>query len=849
MAAAVAPPAPMATLSHRSHFGPNGLRQPAAASSCRRSAFRIATASFLARNKLELLLPQSPGSAGYAAALESCGCLRAGRQIHAHAAKNGYAGSDEFLQTKLVSMYSRCGSFESAWCLFEKMPSRSLHTWSSILSACVDHGFFEEALSLLLGLLEEEMDLQFFVFPAILRACGGLSELRLGRQLHGFVVKFGFTSSIYVGNSLIDMYGKCQSLEDAESVLRKMPETDLVSWNSMLTARAGNGMVFGALEILERMLASGDPAPNLVSWSAVLGGFAQNGYDREALSLFYQMRAAGFEPNARVLASILPVCGRLRSLTIGKEIHGYVVRHQYSFNSYIINGLVDFYRRCGDMGSAFRIFSRFSSRSSGSFNTMLVGFCENGEVETARRLFDEMELLGVKRDSITWNSMISGYADNRRSGEAMELFRDMQFEEGVAADSFTLGSSIMACADAASLGRGKEIHSFAITRGLSSDTHVSGALVEMYCRCGDLESARRIFERASSKDLAIWNSLISGYARSNQMEQARFLLGMMKREGFEPNSHTWNGILSRQMENEQYESVLQVFAEMQASDLKPDVYTMGIILPACSRLGSIERGKQIHAHLIRSCWDSDTHLGTALVDMYAKCGSIKLAEEAFQRISHHNLVACNTMLAGFAAHGLGKKVDALFHRLLSDGVDPDEITFLSVLSSCAHEGAIDRSYEYVSLMEKFDLKPGVKHYSCMVDLLSRAGHLGEAFKLAREMPVEPDAVMWGAILRGCVLHGFPELGEVAAKKLIQLERNAGNYVVLAKLYASARRREEFAEMMGLLRSSKRMKRSSGCSWIEDGRRVRVFLAGDTSHEETPEIYETLMTLSSHMKSE
>ncbi|CAA6656342.1 unnamed protein product [Spirodela intermedia] len=685
-------------------------------------------------------------------------------------------------------MYSRCGSFESAWCLFEKMPTRTLHTWSSILSACVDHGFFEEALSLLLGLLEEEMELQFFVFPAILRACGGLSELRLGKQLHGFVVKLGFISSIYLGNSLIDMYGKCESPK-----------------------------------MLNRMRASGDPSPNLVSWSAVLGGFAQNGYDREALGMFYQMKAAGVEPNARVLASILPACGRLQSLTIGKEIHGYVVRHQYSSNPYIINGLVDFYRRCGDMVSAFRIFSRFSSRNSASFNTMLVGFCENGEVETARRLFDEMELLGVKRDSISWNSMISGYADNRRSGKAMELFRDMQFEEGVAADSFTLGSSIMACAEAASLGRGKEIHSFALTRGLSSYTHVSGALVEMYCRCGDLESARRIFERARSKDLAIWNSLISGYARSNQMEQARFLLGMMKQGGLEPNGHTWNGILSGQMENEQYESVLHV-------------------------LGSIERGKQIHAHLIRSCWDSGTHLGTGLVDMYAKCGSIKLAEAAFQRISHHNLVACNTMLAGFAAHGLGKKVGALFRRLLSDGVDPDEITFLSVLSSCAHEGAIDRSYEYFALMEKFGLKPGVKHYSCMVDLLSRAGHLGEAFKLAREMPVEPDAVMWGAILRGCVLHGFPELGEVAAKKLIQLERNAGNYVVLAKLYASARRRDESAEMMRLLRG-KKMKRSSGCSWIEDGRKVRVFLAGDTSHEETAEIYETLIRLNSHMKSE
>ncbi|MQL72488.1 hypothetical protein Taro_004811 [Colocasia esculenta] len=864
MAASVAPPRALAFVAHHhtppphhcelnvhrrpaSPFFPRWpRREPSAATGG--SSTPLPTRNVLSTDDPELRRRGPPDSAAYATAVEACDCLRLGRQLHAHALKSGYGGSPEFLETKLVSMYGRCGSVETARYLFEKMSTRNMHTWVGILGACVDHGYFEKALLLFLRLLEEEIGLQFFVFSPIFRACSGLNLLALGRQLHGFVIKREFTSSIYVGNALIDMYGKCRSLDEAKMVLEKMPEADCVSWNSVVTACVSSGMVFEALEILESMRFSGNPSPNLVSWSAVVGGFAREGYDVEALDLLCQMMGYGIDPNAQTLASVLPACARLESLSRGKEIHGYIVRHQFMSNSFVINGLVDVYRRCGDMHSASKIFSRFSARNSVSINTMIVGYCEKGEVELARKLFDEMELRGVKRDSISWNSMISGYVGNRYFDKALELFRNMQFQEGISPDSFTLGSVISFCADTAALRQGQELHSFAITKGIILDVCVSGALVDMYCRCGDLVSARKVFEKISEKDVAIWNSLISGYARCNRLEQTQMLLSTMKADGFKPNIHTWNGILAGYVENKHYESALQMLGEMKTANLKPDLFTMGIIIPACSRLASIERGKQLHTNLIRSCWDADVHLGTALVGMYAKCGYIRNAEQAFYRISQHNLVAYNTMLAGYATHGLRKKVITLFRQLLSNRIRPDGITFLSVLSSCAHDGSIKQGFEYFTLMQKHDIKPELKHYSCMVDLLSRAGHLSESHKLIQKMPMEPDSIIWGALLRGCVAHRNHELGEVIAKKLVELEADAGNYIVLANLYASARMQDDYATTRQIIRDTK-MHKTPGCSWIDDGNQVHVFLAGDIKHQQTIKIYETLDILSSHMKSE
>lgn len=793
------------------------------------------------------LLDNKPlNTSKYASVLDSCKCPKLGKQVHAHTIKTGF-DADGFVDTKLLQMYARCGLLKDADFLFETMPMRNLHSWKAILSVYLDHGLFEEAFLLFQVLQFDGVELDFFVFPLVFKACSGLGSVELGRQLHGLVIKFRFCLNIYVSNALIDMYGKCGSLDNAKKVLVKMPERDSVTWNSVITACAANGMVYEALEFLEKMKSLDYSMPNVVSWSAVIGGFAQNGYDEEAIEMLFRMQVEGLVPNAQTLAGVLPACARLRRLDLGKQLHGYITRHDFISNPVVVNALVDVYRRCGDMGSAAKIFLKFSVKNVLSCNTMIVGYCESGDVSKAKELFDCMDVLGIERDLISWNSIISGYVRNFMFDEAFSMFQNMLMEEGIEPDSFTLGSVLTACADTISLGQGKEIHAQAIVKGLQSDTFVGGALVEMYSKCQDLTAAQMAFDEVIEKDVPTWNALISGYARSNQIERIQYLLEKMKGDGYHPNIYTWNSILAGLVENRQLDLTMQLFSEMQISKLRPDIYTVGIILPACSRLATLERGKQAHAHSIKCGYDTDVHIGAALVDMYAKCGSLKYAQLAYDRISNPNLVSHNAMLTAYAMHGHGEEGISLFQTMLALGFIPDHVTFLSVLSSCVHVGSVETGCKFFDLMGYYNVKPTLKHYTSMVDLLSRSGQLHEAYELIKKMPVECDSVLWGALLGGCVTHGNIELGKIAAERLIELEpNNSGNYVLLANLHAYARRWTDLARVRGMMKD-RGMHKSPGCSWIEDKNEIHSFLACDRSHKRAEEIYATLDYLARHMK--
>ncbi|KAG9452668.1 hypothetical protein H6P81_005572 [Aristolochia fimbriata] len=789
-------------------------------------------------------------SSGYASVIERCNSLPMGRQIHGHVLKKGFGGH-EFVGTRLLQMYGRCGSVADAELVFDKITIRNVYSWAGIFTVYATSGDFDKALVLFRDMLLEPIALEFFVFPVILKACTGLNALEFGKQLHALLIKGHFVTNIYVGNALIDMYGKCGCMDDARRVLETMPEKDTVSWNSVITGFAANGMVYEALKCLDTMRLSGNVTPNLVTWSAAIGGFAQNGYDSEVLELLQLMQETGVEPSDRTLASILPACARLQNLSIGKAMHGYIVRHGYMSNSYVVNGLIDVYRRCGDMSAAFKIFSKFSSRTAASFNTMIVGYCDNGEIRKAKELFDQMKLVGIEQDTVSWNSMISGYVDNEQYSKALLMFRDMG-KEDIVADSFTIGSILTACANLASIGAGKQIHTCAIKNELQRNKFVGGALVELYCAFGDLVAALAAFSDISERDVATWNVLISGYSKvsnNNQMEVVHQLLDKMEAEGLNPNIYTWNGIIAGLLENGKHKSALRLFSEMQNEALKPDIYTIGMALHACSKLAAIEPGKQIHAHAVRCGYDISGHVGATLVDMYAKCGTIKYAGAAYNRISQQSVVSQNTMLAGYAMHGDWKEGIFLFHQMLAAGLRPDAVTFLAVLNLCAHAGAVDEGRGYFSLMGQYDINPTLKHYTCMVDLYSRAGLLNEAHDLIKDMPGDPDEIVWGSLLNGCIIHGNIEVGEIAAKRLIELDcNNAGNHIMLVNLYATTERWNDLARTWQMI-NDKGMQKSPGCSWIEDMNQVHVFHASETSHELSDEIYSILNILTLHMRQE
>ncbi|KAJ8554267.1 hypothetical protein K7X08_024945 [Anisodus acutangulus] len=753
-------------------------------------------------------------SSTYASVLESCKCFKLGKQVHAQALKNGFQGH-EFVETKLLQMYGKCGCFDDAVQLFDKMRQRNLHSWTAILNVYLSNGLYEDAFECFGQVRFEEFELEFFLFPVVLKICCGYGGVELGKQLHCTVAKYGYSSNIYV----------------------------------VITAFAANGMLSEALEVFNKMSVEDNLTPNFISWSALVGGFSQNGYDKEAIEYLYKMQAAGFQLNAQTLASVLPACGRLQMLYLGKEIHGYLTRHGLMSNSFVVNGLIDVYRRCGDIENALLVFSMYSMKNDVSYNTMLVGYFENGEVSKALELFYQMEHEGKCEDIISWNSMISGYVNNFMFSEAWSMFHQVMWKEEIEADSFTLGSALAACADTGLLRRGKEIHSYAIARGLQTDPFVGGAIVKLYSKCLDVGAAQKAFDEVNDRDISTWNALISGYARSEDMVSVERTLEKMKADRFDPNIYTWNSIIAGHVKNAHNESALQLFLDIQSSGLRPDIYTIGTVLPTCSRLANLDRGKQIHAYAIRFGYDSNTHIGSAVVDMYAKCGCVKHARLAYDNIQKYNLVTENAMLTAYAMHGYGEEGIAFFRRILDNGFIPDDITFLSALSSCVHAGLVETGLEFFNLMRSYNVKQTLKHYTCMVDLLSRTGKINEALKVIKEMPLDPDTVIWGALLGGCVIHGNLEVGEIAANKLIGLEpENTGNHVMVANLYASVGKWGDLAKIRQLI-NEKKMHKKPGCSWIEDKGEIHVFVACDTSHQRTDEIYEILNILTSQIRVE
>ncbi|XP_057522344.1 pentatricopeptide repeat-containing protein At5g08510-like [Amaranthus tricolor] len=782
----------------------------------------------------------------YASVLDSCASSILGKSLHAHALKSGFYGH-EFVETKILQVYARCKCLYDARLMFDKMRKRNLHSWLAIISVYVEYDLFDDAFSVLLDLLYDDVRLDFFVFPVVLKICVGFQDVGFGRQIHGFVIKGMFILNVYVGNCLIDMYGKCGHLGDAKKVFCSMVERDSVSWNSLLSACALNGMVNEAFENLDKMSRSEDSIPNVISWSAVINGFAQNGYANEAIELLMRMQAVGVEPNAQTITGLLPAFAKLQTRKLAKGIHAYITRHGFMINPIVVNGLIDVYRRCNDTESAWRLFLRFAVKNLVSFNTIIVGFCENGDISKAKDLLNQSEIHGVKRDITTWNAMLSGYVDKLLFEEALNLFKEMQMVEGIEVDSYTLGSALSACSSRDSLRQGKEVHCQAIIKGLSSNPFVAEALMEMYFKTHDLNAAQKAFEEVIDRDINTWNTLISGYAWCNQMDVLPIFLERMRRDDCEPNIYTWNGIISGHIENGHYEVALQLLLEMQSTKLKPDAYTLGLILPACSRLATIERGKQVHGYSVRCGYDSDVYIGAALVDMYSKCGSINGAIRTNRRISKPNLISQNAMLTAYAMHGLGEEGISLFYTILSNGFAPDEVTFLSVLSACVHAGKVEIGHKIFNSMDYYNVKPSLKHYTCMIDLLSRSGKTTEAFELIRKMPMEPDSVTWGALLGGCAVSGDVKLGEMAAKKLLELEpNNTANFVLLANMYALAGRWNDLSRIRKII-TERRMRKSAGCSWVEDGNDVHVFTVSDTSHRRTEEIYTMLMNLTTQMK--
>lgn len=361
---------------------------------------------------------------------------------------------------------------------------------------------------------------------------------------------------------------------------------------------------------------------------------------------------------------------------------------------------------------------------------------------------------------------------------------------------------------------------------------------------GETEEARRLFDKMPQRDIISWNAIVTAYAQNDKVKEARELFDNMPQR----DVVSWNAILAGYEQNGQGEDALKLFNQMLRSGTIPDQSTFTSILSACTRLATIEQGKQIHTHIIKTIFKSDVLLGNTLITMYAKCGSIDDAHQVFHKMPIKDKVSWTTTIVGYAQHGHSNEALELFRQMEEAGVKPDHVTFVGVLSACSHAGLVAEGWHFFDSMSRdYSITPTVEHYSCMADLLGRCGHLHEAEEMITKMPFEPDAVVLGALLSACRIHSNVELGRHVAEKLFELEpENGANYVLLSNIYAAASRWDDVAALRMKMKD-RGVKKQPGCSWIEVKNKIHTFLVGDESHPQTEKIYATLESLAEPMK--
>lgn len=425
-------------------------------------------------------------------------------------------------------------------------------------------------------------------------------------------------------------------------------------------------------------------------------------------------------------------------------------------------------------------------------------------IEDASQVFDCVS----ERDVLLWNVVVRGYANLGPFEKALDVYQQMLYS-GACPNRYTFPFVLKACAALGDGRKGQAIHGHAFRAGFELDLFVGNALVAFYAKCGDIEIARKLFDEIPERDLVSWNSMIAGYSQNNCLHEGLMLFHKMLR-GSAGNA--------------------------------PDRVTLVTLLPVCAQLAAIQEGMWIHSYIIKLGMQVDVVLGSGLVGMYARCGHLDIARDIFDRIPNRNIVVWNAIIGGYGMHGHADQALELFAQMVEEGVRPDDISVLCIISACSHGGMVDKGLEIFERMGEYGVERNVGHYACVVDLLGRAGRLDEAFAFIQSMPMDGGKNVWGALLGACRIHNNIELAEEAAQRLFVLDpANAGRYVLLAKMYEDAGQCEDAARVRKMMKE-RRVRKPLGCSEIEVDRVVHTFGVEDESHPMTGQIFDTLERL-------
>ncbi|KAL3844721.1 hypothetical protein ACJIZ3_002124 [Penstemon smallii] len=445
-------------------------------------------------------------------------------------------------------------------------------------------------------------------------------------------------------------------------------------------------------------------------------------------------------------------------------------------------------------------------------------------------------------NAFLYTALIRGYTIDGLLKESLLIYSAMR-RGGVTPVSFTLTSLLKACGSEVNVNLGRQIHGEIVKLGgFSADLFVGNVLIDMYLKCGYLGCGRKVFDEMPARDLISWTSLIDAYAKAGDMGSASELFrGLPVKDMV-----AWTAMVTGFVQNAKPREALEYFEKMQSAGVQTDEVTLVGVINACAQLGAVKYANWVRDVAEKSGLGpkNDVHVGSALIDMYSKCGSVDDAYKVFKSMQEKNVYTYSSMIVGLAIHGHAGSAIELFEEMVKTDVKPNEVTFIGVLTACSHAGLVEQGQSLFEMMEKsYGIKPSVDHYNCMVDILGRTGKLEQAVKLIESMPMEPSAGIWGALLGACRIYSNPDIAEVAARNLFNLEpESIGNYILLANIYAKAERWQDVLKVRKLIKK-KGLKKNPAFSWVEGEKGViHEFYAGDMTHPRFREIKEMLQDL-------
>ncbi|KAK1411791.1 hypothetical protein QVD17_32551 [Tagetes erecta] len=677
----------------------------------------------------------------------------------------------------------------------------------------------------------------------LIRSVTESKSVKHAQLIHQKVITCGLQKNIAICKNLISLFFSCQLFQSAR-------------------------LVFQSLE---------NPS-DITLWNCLISNYTKSFMFDDALQVFGKLMSIGFlKADSYTYPSVLKACSGLGSAKFGRMVHSHLVKNGFLADVVVSSSLLGMYAKCGKFGLAFQVFDEMPEKDVACWNTVISCYHQDGQYEKALSLFGKMKAHGFDPDSVSfttaisacaklmnlergkeihdeavrngfvsdrfvqaalvdmygkcgclemaiqvfekipfknlvsWNSMIAGYSKKGDSKSCVHLLSRMATER-IKPNSTTLSSSLMACSKSANLKHGKFIHSY-IIKNIKSDIFIFTSLLDMYFKCGAASSAEHVFKKMLKTNVVEWNSMISGYVA----------VGL-------------------------YLEALGIYNDMIAAHVKPDSITITSILAACSQLGALERGKEIHKSFIYGKFESNEIVMGALLDMYTKCGAVDEAQQVFNQLPERDLISWTTMITAYGAHGQASKALKLFQEMKKLNVKPDRVVFLAVISACSHAGLVNEGcYYFNQMVNDYGIKPKIADYSCLVDLLGRGGRLREAYAiLQRTISIREDVELLSTLFSACYLHGDLELGEEIGGLLIDKNpHDSSTYVVLANMYASIKKWDK-ARKVRLKMKELGLRKNPGCTWIEIDKKIEPFFVEDKSIPKADLVYECLSILSGHM---